>query len=91
VEDEVIENSDPAADGMSPDKLLAELEARLLQLEAAGAEVPNVVKSQLERVRRLMGAGQAEGIQFMGGGDEESGLMGFSVPLESESSEDDPG
>jgi hypothetical protein len=86
----VIENTDSAADGTSPEKLLAELEARLRELEAVGAEVPSEVKRQLERVKRLMATGHAEGIQFIQAGDQESGLMGFSVPLESGSSEDDP-
>jgi hypothetical protein len=86
----VTQDNGPRADGTSPDELLAELEARLLELEVAGAEVPSEVKHQPERIRRLMAAGQAEGIQLMQAGDQKSGLMGFSVPLESGSSEDDP-
>jgi len=48
------------------------------------------MKRQLERVKRMMAAGEAEGVQFMQAGDQKSGLMGFYVPLESGSSEDDP-
>ena len=85
----MIEDSDPAS-GMSPDELLAELEARLQELEAAGGELPSVVKRQLERIKRIMAEGRAKGIQFMQAGDQNSGFMGFSAPVESGSSEDDP-
>jgi hypothetical protein len=86
----VIEENDPAAGGMSPDQLLAEFEARLREIEAAGGEAPSELKRQLERVKRMMAAGQAEGIQFMQAGDQKSGLMGFSVPLELGNGGDDP-
>jgi hypothetical protein len=79
----VPEESGPAAGGMSPDQLLAEFEARLREVEAAGGEAPSELKRQLERIKRMMAAGQAEGIQFMQAGDHKAGLMGFSVPLES--------
>jgi hypothetical protein len=59
----VTEENDPAAGGMSPDQLLAEFEARLREVEAAGGEAPSELKRQLERVKQMMAAGQAEGIQ----------------------------
>jgi hypothetical protein len=86
----VTQDNGSRADGTSPDELVAELEARLLELEVAGAEVPTEVKHHLERIQRLMAAGQAEGVQFMQAGDQKSGVMGCSVPLESGNSEDDP-
>jgi hypothetical protein len=85
-----MEDLDPTEGGTSPDQLLAELEERIRALEAEGAVVPSFVKLQLERVKRMMAAGEAEGVQFMQAGDQDSGIMGFSVPLESGSSEDDP-
>jgi hypothetical protein len=78
----MIEENDASAGGLSPDQLIAEFEARIQEMEAAGGEAPLEVKRQLERVRRLMAAGEADGVEFMQAGDAESGLMGFSVPLE---------
>jgi hypothetical protein len=75
---------------MSPDQLLAEIEARLREIEAAGGEAASEVRRQLERVKRMMAAGEAEGIQFMQAGDEKSGIMGFSLPLEPGNGEDNP-
>jgi hypothetical protein len=86
----VIEENDASADGMSPDQLIAEFEARLQEIQAAGGEAPSEVKRQLERLKRLMAAGEADGVRFMRAGDAQSGLMGFSVPLEPGTDRDDP-
>jgi hypothetical protein len=89
-EGKVTGENDPAGGGMSPEQLLAEVEARFREVEAAGGEARSELKGQLERVKRMMAAGQAEGIQFMQAGDQESGLMGYSVPLESGNGGDEP-
>jgi hypothetical protein len=78
-EDRMIDENDATAGDFSPEQLLAEMEARIREIEAAGGEAPSVIKCQLERVKRRMAGGGAQGIQFMKAGDQNSGIMGFSL------------
>jgi hypothetical protein len=82
------DNAEPS--GPSPDQFLAELEAQVREIEAAGGQPPREFKRQLERVKRMLAEGKADGVRFMLAGDGSSGLMGFSLPLEPRSGEEDP-
>jgi hypothetical protein len=82
------DNAEPS--GPSPGQFLAELEAHLGEIEAAGGQPPSEFKRQLERVKRMMAEGKADGIRFTQAGDASSGLMGFSLPLDPRSGEEDP-
>jgi hypothetical protein len=76
--------------GSSPDQLIAELETQLREIEAAGGQAPSEIRRQLDRVKRMVAEGKVDGVQFIQAGDASSGLMGFSLPLDSETSKEDP-
>jgi hypothetical protein len=75
--------------GLSPEQLLAEFESRRRELEAAGGQVPARFRRELEELKRKIAAGQADSVQFMQAGDQTSGLLGFSFPVETEPDRDD--
>jgi hypothetical protein len=75
-------NDKTSGDSFDPNHFLAEFEGHLRELEAAGGQAPEVLKQQLERMKRLLAEGAGQGIGFMQAGDESSGLMGLSIPLD---------